>query len=296
MGGTPKLLEWEYLIYLLPCGLAAFLLLLSTLRLGHHGGHGHGGGHGAMGGHAHVGAPAHAGMSGAHGAHSGAPAHTGHTAGHSGPAAHAGHGHGTSTHGNHDAATDHADGADQRTHPAVRARMGKVEVVRHGPNKENLTITTNFVLHILGVNRAPLLMLIEAFFLVWGMAGFWANQSLLHNANPSLREMLPSLAIALGAGVIGARIAAEVIGRAMPPDESLVVSRNGLFGMTGTVAFPVSATAGRIHIYDEFGTLHDEMCRVASDHPPIEKGHKVLVVDMDTQGRLLVEEIPDSVR
>ncbi len=267
MGGVAKLLEWEYLIFLLPCGVAALLLLLSSLRLGHHGGHGHIGGHGHLGTHGPFGVHAHAGAHGMHGAQSGAT-HAG------GPA------HGQNTH----------------SHPAVRARVGKVEVVRHGPNKENVTITTNFVLHILGIDRAPLLMILEAFCLVWGVTGFWANRMLLHSANPTPREMLPSLAIALGVGIIGARVAAEIIARLLPQEESLVVSRDGLFGMAGTVAFPVSATAGRIHVYDEFGTLHDEMCRVASDHPTIEKGHKALVVDMDAQGRLIVEEIPDSVR
>ena len=39
------------------------------------------------------------------------------------------------------------------------------------------------------------------------------------------------------------------------------MSRDGLFGLTGQVVFPVSAASGRIHIYDEHGTLHDEMCR-----------------------------------
>ncbi len=280
MGGPAKLLEWQYMIFLLHCFIAAFLLLLSSLRLGHRGGH-----HGVHG-HAVV-----------HG-HSGAPAaHTAHSAG-----AGAAHGHGHATHAQ--GPSDHATGHDSQAHPAphahhhptLRARIGKVEVSRDGPNKENITISTNFVLHIIGADRAPLLMILEAFCLVWGIAGYWANQFLLHADNPTFAQMAPSLAIAFGGGVIGARMAAEIIVRAMPQDETQIVSREGLFGLTGKIAFPVSATTGRIHIYDEHGTLHDELCRVAPDHPTIEKGHRALVVDMDAQGHLIVEEVPDSVR
>jgi hypothetical protein len=44
-------------------------------------------------------------------------------------------------------------------------------------------------------------------------------------------------------------------------------------------------------VYDSFGTLHDEMCRIAPGQLTIEKGRQAIVLDMDTQGRLLVEEM-----
>ncbi len=174
--------------------------------------------------------------------------------------------------------------------------MGKVEVSRYGANKENITISTNLLLHITGADRAPAMMLIEAFCVAWGVCGYWANELTVHATSPTLRQMLPSLVIALACGIIGARIAAEVIARVMPQDESQDVSRDGLFGMTGKVVFPVSATSGRIHIYDEHGTLHDEMCRLASEHEAIVKGRTAMVVDVDTQGRLLVEEVANRIR
>jgi hypothetical protein len=253
-----KLLQWQYLIYLLPGGISALLLLLSSLRLGHRGGHG--------------------GHSG-HGAHSG-----GHAAAH-----------GSQTGGSHGGAhirTAHAGG------PKVQARLGKVEVSRHGPNRENVTVSTNLLVYIMGADRAPVAMLLEAFCLVWGLCGYWANEFTVHAAHPTLAQMLPSAGIALGGGVIGARVAAEILARVMPQDESQDVSRDGLFGLTGEIVFPVSATSGRIHIYDEHGTLHDEMCRLAYGEPVVEaivKGRTALVVDIDPQGHLLVEEIPSSV-
>src|SRR5438105_14417347 len=53
------LLQWHYLIFLLPGAVSALLLVLSSLRFGHRGGH--------IGGHGHVGLHGHAGMHGAHG-------------------------------------------------------------------------------------------------------------------------------------------------------------------------------------------------------------------------------------
>lgn len=138
-------------------------------------------------------------------------------------------------------------------------------------------------------------MVIEAFCVGWGFVGFWANEILLKGRSPSLIEMGPSLAAALVGGLICARLTAVLITRLLPIDESFVVSQNALFGLAGTVTFPVSASAGRIHIYDEFGSLHDESCRVQDGRGPIEKGRKAMVMDMDTRGTLIVEEVPETV-
>ena len=126
--------------------------------------------------------------------------------------------------------------------------------------------------------------------LAWGLCGYWGNRLLLHSNAPTPGKMLPSLLAALVGGLVGARIAAEIFGRMMPEDESLAVSRDGLYGLTSKVAYPVSETGGRIHIYDTYGTLHDETCRVAAGYPTIERGRRVIVLDRDLDGRLIVEE------
>jgi membrane protein implicated in regulation of membrane protease activity len=267
---TPMFLQWQYLIFVLPCGLAALLLLLSSLHLGHHAGHG--------GGRMH--APAHSG-------HLPAAPHAAHGPGATHPQPQAGHGQGGGGH------ASRASGA--RSHSQT-ARHAAKPGERQESDRPNVSVTTNFVLHLTGADRAPLIMILEVFCLVWGMGGYLANRALLHAANPTPRDILPSLAVALCAGLIGARFGAEILARVMPKEESLDISREGLFGLTGNVAFAVTDTAGRIHIYDRYGTLHDEMCRVQQGHPGIAKGHRAMVVDMDTQGMLIVEEIPASVK
>jgi hypothetical protein len=250
------LLHWHYLIFLGPFGLASLLLLLSSMRLGH--------GHGAHVGHGHA-----VGHIGAHG-HIGA-IHAAHTAAGHGPAH-------TNSQGDahHDSATDQHDTPEQRA--VVKAAVPQTPVL----------------LALLGVGQVPLPMVIEAFFMAWGVSGCIANQILLKGVPlPELGQVLPSMGIAAGCGLIGARIAAEMIARLMPGEESQIVSREGLYGLKGKVAFPVSDTGGRIMVYDDFGSLHDESCRVVAGQPPIERGRKVIVMDRDSQGNLLVEEIPE---
>ena len=246
------LFHWHYVIFLLPFGLAGLLLLLSSLRLGHHhGGHGRIFAHSGHSGHAV--SPGHANAQAVHG-HS-------HTAG----AAR----HGTSADGHHKA---------------------------NGQNSSEAAATpANVFLALMGVDRAPLPMVVESFCICWGVIGCLSNQWLLpHTPDPTLAQVLPSMGIALAGGLIGARGAAELIARLMPQDESQVVSRNSLFGLVGNVAFPVSESGGRIHIYDDFGTLHDETCRIASTHLPIAKGNRAMVMDRDAHGNLIVEEVPES--
>lgn len=259
MTHATMLLQWHYLIFVLPMGVAALLLLLSSLRLGHHGGHG---GHGAHHAHGPV-------------AHGHAP---GHAAPHAGAQARGTHSH---------AVARHAGGAKG----VQRSGQKTGDAQKSNDNRPNITVTNHFVMNLTGANRAPMAMILEAFLLIWGASGLLVHQMMMQAESPSPRQIALLLGIALGVGLVGARVAAYVIGRVMPQDETLIVSRNELIGLTGTIVFPAGPDSGRIHVYDGFGTLHDETCRVTPGHTPIEKGRKAMVLDMDAKGRLLVEEL-----
>ncbi len=256
------LLHWHYLIFLVPCVLAGSLLLLSSLRLGHghgvHAGHGHGLTHG------HV--PTHTGAGTG-------PAATSHAAG-SHVAAHTGS----------NSSSPHASGA------ANQQRHGSYGIER----AKRASAPANALLTLIGAGRAPLPLIVEAFFMVWGLSGCIALQLMIGSTtSPTPGQILPVAAIAAGCGFIGARLAAELMARLMPDEESSVVSREGLYGLKGTVTFPVSDGAGRILVYDDFGSIHDESCRVAPGQPAIGRGRHAMVMDRDGRGNLLVEEVPD---
>lgn len=245
---TEMLFSWYYLVFWLPMMASALLILLSSLRLGHH-----------------------------HGVRHSASGHSGHAGGHMRVAAHSGGGQ-----GHH--------GAGGIRHHAAAARAAKDNQAaqitashHHGAD--------NPVMSLLGAGKAPLPIVLQSFFLFWGFFGFWADRVFIHAPDAGVFQAIPSLAIALVAGALGARGTAELVARVLPPDESAVLSREGLFGLTGEVTFPVTETAGRIFVYDEYGTLHDESCRVDAGQPAIEKGRKAIVLDCDQKGYLIVKEI-----
>jgi len=248
------LLQWHYLVFLLPLGVAILLLVLSTLRLGAHRAGGHSGHHAHAVGFRHA-------------------AGSGHN-----------HGHGATGH-------RYAGGSAKAAH-------GRASHARHSDGKgdgdrgEGVSLM-GLLLTVIGVGRAPLPIVLQMFFLFWGVVGILANQILLPNVtNPMLSQALPSLGAAFWLGLIGARVGAEIFGNVMPQEETSVISREALFGMTGKVVFPVTETAGRVHIYDDNQTLHDEPCHIPVGHSPIAKGRPVLVADRDEKGVLIVEELP----
>ncbi len=181
-------------------------------------------------------------------------------------------------------------------HTAGKTADARTQSAKSNDTRPNIHVTTHFVLNLTGANRAPLVMILEAFMILWGIVGLWANRLVLSTDQPSSAQILTVLGIALVGGAIGARVTAAILARVLPQEETLIVSRNALFGLTGKIAYPVSRTSGRIHVYDQHGTLHDEMCRIAPNHLPIEKGHRAMVMDMDSKGLLIVEEIADSTR
>jgi membrane protein implicated in regulation of membrane protease activity len=261
------LLQWYYMIFLGPFAVSAVLLVLSSL----HGGRRH----------------AHAGSS-HHGFHLRGHVAGGHVAGHGAHASSAA-GHAAVSHHAQQAGAPARASAARHAHDAAapkgRNPHDDREAARPDQQGNGLLAT------LFGLGKAPAPILAQAFFLTWGFSGICADQILIHSPGPTAGQLLIALAIAAAVGTIGARFAAEVVVRLMPQDESLVVSRDSLFGLTGTIAFPVSTTAGRIMVYDDYGSLHDQTCRVANGHEPIEKGRKAIVVDVDEHGNLVVEEL-----
>lgn len=138
--------------------------------------------------------------------------------------------------------------------------------------------------------RAPALMTGQFAAIGWGLGGTLANQMFLADAAPAAVQLLPSLTTATLCGLVGAKFAGVAATRLMPAAETAVMSRKELFGLTGRVLYPVTEEGGRIRVYDEKRTMHDEPCRVAKGHPPIARGREARIVDEDADGRLVVEE------
>ena len=143
-----------------------------------------------------------------------------------------------------------------------------------------------------GVGRVPAPLVWGSGLLGWGLFGFWGTQfwqSCLHV--PGLFA-LPALATALAGAFATEKITVETAARFLPRDETYATDAVELCGLTGTVAFPVDAARGRVHVYDAHGTLHDMSARTAPNVPPVARGGKVLVVDYDAgRDEVIVEEV-----
>jgi hypothetical protein len=251
------LLEWYTLIFTVPL-LVSLVLMLFSAGLGGGGrlGHGHHGG--VHAGHAH-----HGGV------------HAGH--GHHGAAHAGGHGHHATLHGA--AAGSHGHAHHQAAHESA--------VHEGGPS------VGRQVLGWFGVGRAPVTLLLWSFWLGWGFAGFWSEQLLARSGASPVLYVLPAMGVALVGGLLLAKGTAEVAARVMPREESTAIGREGLLGRIGEIVFPTTESAGRIHVYDDYGTLHDESCRVAPGQPSLAKGTRAMVVSIDAEARrLIVEQAP----
>lgn len=148
---------------------------------------------------------------------------------------------------------------------------------------------------VLGIGRAPLTIGGGALLLGWGITGLVAMQWL----RPPALSPEAFLPVAALIAFLGATLFARVISRLylvmMPKSESASIPRESLVGSTGEVIFPISATAGRIHIWDQHRTLHQEPARVRPGQAEIPRGRSVLILEMDAQtGAFLVDEVPSE--
>jgi hypothetical protein len=251
--------QWYYLIYLVPGGAAMLTLMLSALGgMRHHGVHGHGHGH-AVGDY---------GTATGHSSHA-STAHTTHAPTHHGAPSHAGPAH----QAQHNAVRTSARHSVQSAATQLRLSMGEQ------------------ALFFLGFGRIPTPFVWGSLLLGWGIFGFWATRALQDAWHYPALFALPALAAGAAGAVLIARLAGSMIVRIMPSEESLAVSTVELVGLVGTTAFPVDGARGRVHVYDQYGTMHDCSARTEAGTTSVERGKSVLVVDYDADhDQLIVEE------
>jgi len=147
-------------------------------------------------------------------------------------------------------------------------------------------------LALIGFGRIPSPFVWGSLLLGWSVFGFWATRILEEGMRHPGLFVLPAMAIAAGGAFGMARLTSGMLGRFVPQDESLAVSTIDLVGLTGEVTYPVDGSRGRVHVYDDHGTMHDCRARTASaGYPQIGRGRTVLVVDYDPHAdQLIVEE------
>lgn len=244
--------EWLHWYYLVFLLPAAVAIVL--LLLSGLGGHqgGHGHAHGGPGAHGHPGFGFRF-----HSHHGGA--HGAHAGAHGAAHGHAAHGH--AHHGTH-------GGVGREPNPAQQ------------------------MLGFFGFGRAPLPVVFGSLMIGWGLFGILALEILRPILHLPVLFVGPAMLIAAVGALVCAKLFGELAARVMPKDESFAISTEGLLGLTGTVVYPTCETEGRVHVFDEFRTLHVKPARVAAGCPALPKGMEVIVASMDPErGTLIVEPL-----
>ena len=149
-----------------------------------------------------------------------------------------------------------------------------------------------FISSLFHLGGAPVLMVLELFLIAWGFLGLVTNEYLIeHGHTGAFGVIALSVPIALFGGLVIARLGAALMNRVLPREETSVTSHDNLFVLTGEITYEVTTSGGRIHVYDAYGTLHDEACRALEGRAPIKKGAVAMVEDIDAKGNLIVREV-----
>jgi membrane protein implicated in regulation of membrane protease activity len=146
------------------------------------------------------------------------------------------------------------------------------------------------MLGFFGMGRAPVPIVLGSLLIGWGLFGLAATDTLKPILRLPALFVPPSLAIAAAGALVTAKLFAELSARLLPRDETYALSREGLLGLTGRVVYPVTETTGRVHLYDQYHTLHVMSARVAPGAPSIDKGSEVIIASSGPANRYVMVE------
>ncbi len=133
------------------------------------------------------------------------------------------------------------------------------------------------LLSILGLGRVPLSIVLTTFGLLWGVIGWFAVRTFKAMWPEPGTFIWPSLAVTLvGAGLI-TRLAVSLLARILPRTESYGAGTRELVGRLADTRYAVSATAGSVQVYDQYGTLHEVPARVLPGESAIPAGTRVVL-------------------
>jgi hypothetical protein len=243
------LLQWWNLIFDLPFVAALIPLLLQATGAAHFGHSGHG---------LHLG---HAG--GLHGHHIHLPhphlPHLGHHAGSGGahaaapqPVAHTGAAHPAPAH--------HSESPG----PIARA------------------------LSLLGIGKAPIMLVFSSFCFTWGFTGLAANQLLARTLPLPGVSIFFSMGIAFASSVLLTGAVSQGISKLMPSVETYTTTKDEFVGKTGHALYTIDGRCGAAVVLDNESNRVQIKCHTEESAPAIPKGQSVSVWRYDEQRDMFV--------
>jgi len=125
------------------------------------------------------------------------------------------------------------------------------------------------VLELLGIGKAPLMVLLSAGLLGFGAIGLGVS---------ALTSSWIALAVALVAAPVSMGLLGRLLGRTLPTSESYAVDHDALIGRIGVARLRVETDFGVAQVRDQHGSLHEIRCRAEE---PVAAGETLVVVGFD---------------
>ena len=143
-------------------------------------------------------------------------------------------------------------------------------------------------LGFLGAGRVPFMVVWVSLFLCAGFAGIFLNRSVsLIAGGYSGWWFAPLQALALGCGVIGARLSSKLVGRFVDVGGRGATKKHELTGRLGVVASAVcDERFGEIRLKDARGNELLVHGRIAAGELPLARSASVVLVDFDPEREL----------
>lgn len=146
---------------------------------------------------------------------------------------------------------------------------------------------------ILGVGRAPVMVVLMMATLIFGALGFILNQALKTYLLTPYIYFWISLGVAFFGMILLTGKAASVISHLMPTMETAIVTKHDLVGQCGKLLVPTDAVSGFAQVKDGEGNVHNLPCR--TEQGRLATGKDVLVTDYDAKsGKYVVVERPEE--
>lgn len=139
-------------------------------------------------------------------------------------------------------------------------------------------------LSILGLGKAPLMIIITSFCTMWGISGYISNTLFSKIPLSPYIYVWGSLAIALIISLLFTRKIAFLVAKIMPSTESYLSTKSDLIGKTGKALYDVTTKQGNVHVYDQFDTLLELSCRIRSEESVISSDSTVVLMEYIEEG------------
>jgi hypothetical protein len=244
------LFQWWNLIFTLPFGIGLLPLLLQAMGAVHLG-------HGAqlphVGGH-----------------------HLPHVGGHQLP--HVGHAH-VAAHG-HAPAAAHGQAAS-----AAPAAHGPAHAPAKAGTHADAQETPSHLLSMLGIGKAPIMLIFSIFCLTWGASGVAGNQIFSKILRVPGLYVWPAMLCALVVSSFTTGGIAQWISRLMPDTKSYGTDEQELIGRTAQAAYELGAKPGSAFLLDDQQNRIQVRCRT-HDGSTIPRGAEVLLLEYDAKSRV----------